>query len=446
MIESNITSQTINTSTAAYAPDSLNPRILVVDDNCEIHNDFRKILSPSHEQQIDDEFDAIEALFDDEPCQVQPESSVTTIDSANQGEQAIELVRQSLADGLPYSLAFIDVRMPPGLDGIETTRRIWELDPEIQVVICSAYSDYSWHEIVEKLGNSNRFLILKKPFDNIEVRQISSVLHSRWIESRSDVLTGALNRRAFSGHLTRQRKLAIDSGDPLSCVMVDLDYFKRINDRFGHAAGDAVLVAVADVLCRFSEKSDLVCRYGGEEFCVLLKGKTEAEAVEWAEKTRAALSQLVVDTGEFKIGVSGSFGIACLHDKVMDDNRLFIDAADQALYSAKSAGRNQCVAYSSIGKFEQYQSDSQSSPAAATTKEAPTNRLIPVTVETGDVIGMLPQQDLLPPLSAKNLERMTTNEVAQTDNACRTVGTPTLDVINFLARVSESQSVVLKDA
>ena len=233
MIVSNITSQITTTPVVTYAPDSLNPRILVVDDNCEIHSDFRKILLPSNEKKIDAEFAAIEAMFNDAPKQSLPEPRYATVDSANQGERAIELVSQSLKDGLPYSLAFIDVRMPPGLDGIETTRRIWELDPEIQVVICSAYSDYSWHEIVEKLDDSNRFLILKKPFDNIEVRQISSVLHSRWVESRSDFLTGVLNRRAFLGHLTRQRKLAIESGNPLSCVMVDLDYFKRINDVFG---------------------------------------------------------------------------------------------------------------------------------------------------------------------------------------------------------------------
>lgn len=467
MIVSNITSQITTTPVVTYAPDSLNPRILVVDDNCEIHSDFRKILLPSNEKKIDAEFAAIEAMFNDAPKQSLPEPRYATVDSANQGERAIELVSQSLKDGLPYSLAFIDVRMPPGLDGIETTRRIWELDPEIQVVICSAYSDYSWHEIVEKLDDSNRFLILKKPFDNIEVRQISSVLHSRWVESRSDFLTGVLNRRAFLGHLTRQRKLAIESGNPLSCVMVDLDYFKRINDVFGHAAGDSFLVAVANELCQLCGKSDLICRYGGEEFCILLKGKTEAEALDWAEMARAKLNQLIVDTGDAKIGVSASFGIASLQNETKHDNSLFLNAADQALFAAKESGRNCCVTFSGIDQCESNPpsvlslfkevtakqimkpifsvNDSDSLRDATISLSRDTTSVIPVVGKEGGIVGVLSQQDLLLSLSANGSDEMTIKEIMQANSVCYSEDASLLDIYDFLTRASISQVIISKD-
>ncbi len=93
-----------------------------------------------------------------------------------QGQQGFELVQRSIEEGRPYAVAFVDIRMPPGWDGVETVARIWEVDPEILVVICSAYSDYSWEEMVRRLGRNDRFLILKKPFDNIEVRQCAMAL------------------------------------------------------------------------------------------------------------------------------------------------------------------------------------------------------------------------------------------------------------------------------
>ena len=77
-------------------------------------------------------------------------------------------------------MAFIDVRMPPGWDGIETTAKIWEIDPELQVVICTAYSDYSWDQMIARIGQSDRLVILKKPFDNIEVMPLANALTEKW--------------------------------------------------------------------------------------------------------------------------------------------------------------------------------------------------------------------------------------------------------------------------
>jgi len=102
------------------------------------------------------------------------------LDSAYQGEEGLGLVREAMKQGQPYATAFIDVRMPPGWDGVKTTSKIWEVDPDLQVVICTAFSDYSWQAMLEKLGGSDRLVILKKPFDNIEVVQLASSLTRKW--------------------------------------------------------------------------------------------------------------------------------------------------------------------------------------------------------------------------------------------------------------------------
>ncbi len=156
--------------------DLLNRRILVVDDNQAIHEDFRKILGA----WLDDESaltETEEALFGKSTTEVQ---AAFQIDTAFQGDAGLEMVRVAKAEGRPYALAFIDVRMPPGWDGVETTQKIWEADPDVQVVICTAYSDYSWDDMLERLGRSDRLVILKKPFDNIEVLQLANALTEKW--------------------------------------------------------------------------------------------------------------------------------------------------------------------------------------------------------------------------------------------------------------------------
>src|SRR5438094_4895007 len=101
-------------------------------------------------------------------------------DSPYQGPAGLQRVRQAGAEDRPYAMPFIDVRMPPGWDGIETTARIWEVDPNLQVVLCTAYSDYSWSETIARLGQSDRLVILKKPFDTVEALQLASALTEKW--------------------------------------------------------------------------------------------------------------------------------------------------------------------------------------------------------------------------------------------------------------------------
>ncbi len=157
--------------------DNITARILVVDDNEAIHQDFRKILG-WHAQDDGLLDEARAALFGEQPSPAAQQSF--QVDSAFQGQDGLAFVVRALEENRPYALAFIDVRMPPGWDGIEATARIWERDPDLQVVICTAYSDYSWSDMLHKLGHSDRLVVLKKPFDNIEVQQLASALTEKW--------------------------------------------------------------------------------------------------------------------------------------------------------------------------------------------------------------------------------------------------------------------------
>lgn len=152
-------------------------RILVIDDNTAIHDDFRKILSPASTATA--RLDALEVtLFDGRSAACG--SVGFTVDSAYQGQDGLRLLQAALAAGEPYALAFVDMRMPPGWDGLETIAQLWRHDPELQVVICTAYSDYSWQDIAQRLGQTDRLVILKKPFDNCEALQLAHTLTHKW--------------------------------------------------------------------------------------------------------------------------------------------------------------------------------------------------------------------------------------------------------------------------
>ena len=154
-----------------------NNRILVIDDNPAIHEDIREILGRQGEPKA--ELAKTKALVFEESFPVSPRTDFEIV-SAFQGEEGLRKVQEASAAGRPYAMAFIDVRMPPGWDGVETINRIWKDHPDLQIVICTAYSDYSWEEMIRHIGKSDNLLILKKPFDNIEVLQLAHALTQKW--------------------------------------------------------------------------------------------------------------------------------------------------------------------------------------------------------------------------------------------------------------------------
>lgn len=158
-------------------------RILLIDDHEAIHADFRKTL------RIGDAASALDAAAadffgGDAPKQDAASALSFELDSAMQGQDGLARVEQALREGRPYALVFCDVRMPPGWDGVETLERVFRIDPDVQAVLCTAFSDYTYEQTISRLGLSSRLLILKKPFDPVEVRQLAAAQTEKWAAAR----------------------------------------------------------------------------------------------------------------------------------------------------------------------------------------------------------------------------------------------------------------------
>ena len=229
-------------SPAAHA----NRRILIIDDTPSIHEDFRKTLCP---EEVEDHLQMAEqALFGDT---IARKVECFELDSAFQGQEGLAKVEQALLQGQPYAMAFIDMRMPPGWDGLQTLERLWQADPKLQVALCTAYSDYSLEEMNERVEMGDRLLILKKPFDAIEIRQLASALTVKWQMTedaalKMDQLEQAVEER--TRELSDANIIVQNSptllyrlrGEPSFPLM----YISHNITKFGHVAED--LLASAD--------------------------------------------------------------------------------------------------------------------------------------------------------------------------------------------------------
>jgi PAS domain S-box-containing protein len=207
-------------------------RILIIDDNASIHADFRKILGPGQDQNI--ELKLTRALVFGESTPASPCSGFV-VDSAFQGREGLEMVKRAAAEGDPYALAFVDVRMPPGWDGVETISHLWHCRPDIQIVICTAYSDYSWEDMIHKLGHSPNLVVLKKPFDNIEAMQLAHALTEKWHLNRK-----VQSQLADLDTLVRQRTAELETANAqlkneIASRIKAEDVLRLSEDRFSKA-------------------------------------------------------------------------------------------------------------------------------------------------------------------------------------------------------------------
>ena len=195
-------------------------RILLVDDTAAIHEDFRKILTPH--VTTSPKLTATEAVLFGETSELA--STAFELDSAYQGQEALAKLQAALLAGRPYAMAFVDMRMPPGWDGVQTIERLWQADPRLQVVICTAFSDHSWEDVQGRLETSDRLLILKKPFDAIEVRQLAHALTTKWqMTQQAGVQLSALEEAV------RERTLEITRAN--QALQAQIDERKQIEDQ-----------------------------------------------------------------------------------------------------------------------------------------------------------------------------------------------------------------------
>ncbi len=351
-------------------------RILIIDDNAAIHLDFRKVLGAQAEHSAQAALDVLEAnLFGETAvAAVRPNFE---IDSAHQGQEGVAMVGQALAEGRPYAMAFVDMRMPPGWDGLKTIEHLWATDPDVQVVICSAHTDYDWTEVVERLGHSDKLLVLRKPAEPIEVLQCATALSRKWENDRlvrdqmlrleevittrtrgleaanqqlrhlatHDPLTGLPNRVLLDDRLHQAIAHADRDMRAFAVLVCDLDRFKLINDSLGHRAGDELLQEVARRLSTVVRTADTVARFGGDEFVLIGTSIADADDAAGLASRVMDVLQAPVRIAAIDIHTSPSIGIAMYPDDGTTTQAL-LARADAAMYSAKQNGRGNFRRYS----------------------------------------------------------------------------------------------------
>jgi diguanylate cyclase (GGDEF)-like protein len=354
-------------------------RVLVIDDNEAIHEDFRKALvngGPLADLSGDESL-----IFGAAAPKAPP--VLFELATAMQGQEGCDKAAQALKVGQPYHMAFVDMRMPPGWDGVQTIRRLWEVDPAMQVVICTAYSDYSWEQILQELGSTDRMLILKKPFDDVEVCQLATALTEKWlvtqqarmkfcemenlVKSRTeellqaalhDRLTGLPNRELLLDRLQHcMERTKRQTNFKYAVVFLDFDRFKVINDSLGHDMGDLLLRQISARLHQTLRQVDTIsrpageaaphstaARLGGDEFILLLEGlRAERDAARVAERILAILAQ-PYDLNGHCVQITASIGVN-LGSAAYTNPESIIRDADTAMYRAKAAGRNRYILF-----------------------------------------------------------------------------------------------------
>ncbi len=378
--------------------DEKSRKILIADDNRDIHEDIKYILDSSASALADyQETKSLkEELFGEDGSSGKHEVIVDIryrIEDAYQGEEAVQMVEAARKSGDPYSVIFMDVRMPPGMDGIQAIERIWEIDPDIEVVICTAYSDYSWDQIVAKLGQNDNLLFIRKPFDSVSLKQITLAMTTKWslkrqiaehivsleqqVEKRTqeltalvgqlkaemalreekekllahnahyDSLTELLNRRSFYSSMAMLTEDSSCKRDQFSVFYIDIDDFKRVNDVMGHDVGDRLLQETSrrirkvleDVACVIPDfistdsTAKTIYRLGGDEFTAIINSADRDTVARIAQDLIDSIKKPFVTSG-FEINTSCCIGISMYPQDSLSTEGL-LKYADIALYEAK---------------------------------------------------------------------------------------------------------------
>jgi diguanylate cyclase len=333
-------------------------RVLVVDDEGDVRDAYRQILL-----QVDVSRDL--AAFHDLRTKLFPKPDTPAAPAASRGasfdpvfcegaESAVAAVKEALLQEQPFAVVFLDMRMPPGPDGVWAAARIRELDPAVEIVICTAYSDVDPCEIGGIVPPEEKLSYLQKPFHPHEVRQMTIALASKWRAERTvvklayfDALTGLPNREQSRNRLIGAIEAARQHERTLAVLYLDLDNFKRVNDTLGHAVGDELLQVVAARLRHSLRYSDSrsndssavarpgdLARLGGDEFLVLLPNiRKPSDAGVIAERIIGAL-RVPMQLAMNSLVVTPSVGIATFPNDGTDAETLLRNA-DLAMYFSK---------------------------------------------------------------------------------------------------------------
>ena len=345
-------------------------RILICDDETNVIDAYRRILSDLVKADGSHSETALEALaadlFGEEPAAL-VDPGINEIVYCRQGDEAVAIFEKATSKGEPFAAVFLDVRMPPGIDGVEAARRMRALDPTINIVMVTGYSDHRPAEIAGIVGAQDRLFYLVKPFDADEVRQMATTLVHRWASdiraadelagrlqeleqvnralqaseasalqaARRDPLTGLLNRKGLQEAFDTALCAAGEADGKLSFAYIDLDRFKLVNDVHGHAVGDRFICELGDRIVRATGQHGFVARLGGDEFAVVC---TRQEKLDDLLSRLLAVSERPFADANLRLPVSLSIGY-CHCDSSRDSLSDAMRRADLALYSAKSAGR-----------------------------------------------------------------------------------------------------------
>tara|TARA_R110002049_G_scaffold4601_5_gene32256 strand:+ start:360161 stop:362173 length:2013 start_codon:yes stop_codon:yes gene_type:complete len=359
--------------------------VLIVDDQSHIHDTFDRVFDAKGKDNaaLEDFESRFLGADDSEPKPASQDRPVFILTHAGSGEEAVRILQEAKDIGKTFSVAFVDMRMPLGMDGLETTERLWEIDHSLQVVICTAHSDHAWDNVLERLGFNDQLLLLKKPFESDEVRQLALALSEKSIlaerqfnkmeelhlevarrrqaeeelrrMAHRDALTGLPNRPYLLEKLKHLLKSRRESGERHDALLfLDLDNFKIINDSLGHEAGDELLNQVADRLkecvrhyggaSRGAGADDQTVRLGGDEFVVLLQ---ELEHRDHAGAVAHRIVQRICEPfrlGDRFVTIGTSVGVAFVDDKMQEAHDVLRNA-DTAMYRAKHDGKGQVAIF-----------------------------------------------------------------------------------------------------
>ena len=351
-------------------------RILVIDDEPAMHEAYRRTFEARRAErgEADLALLAAELFGGEDTAAALPFDPVEIfeITHAEQGLDGLRAVSDSIASGEKYQVAFIDIRMPPGIDGKETAKRIREIDPDINLVIVTGYSDYSPLEIAKVAGPIDKLFYISKPFDPEELTHTARALGQRWFndielsnvraelaskverlekqgielaanEARAnhlathDSLTGAANRFAF---LRALNEALVGNEKRVAVAIVDLDRFKNVNDTLGHFAGDELIRQVCQSMASTVGELGLVARLGGDEFAIAVTGQDSEAVASLCDQLVAACSADYIVFGHV-VKVSASIGVVDTMDGAASDPIDLMRLADIALYDAKRKGGSQ---------------------------------------------------------------------------------------------------------